>query len=402
MNRPLKALVVVDEAVHARPVEAALREIPQLEVLGVAEASAGNASTQSHEDVLIVACEDGLNSGLEVIRHAVAERSDRPVVVLRMKGFRRRLRGDVEPNSFMQQVFEAGADDVASLDQGTDQLLETISKAVARKRVTSAATEAKLASVICVVGPKGGTGKTITTCNLALSLAETGARVVVIDLDLHFGDVALGLRLSPERTIYDLARAGGALDADKVSGFLLAHSSGVRVLLAPVRPDQAGAITSDFVKEIVGILRETCDHVVVDTPAGFPPEVISAIDSSTDICMVGMLDAFSLKDTKIGLETLELLEYDPERIRLVLNRADTRLGLTGDDAAEILGRRADVLVPSERHIPRSVNEGTPIVVSQKRLPASRAFRQLAALYSEPPSLTSSNGKGGILRSARRS
>jgi Flp pilus assembly CpaE family ATPase len=403
MNKSLKALVVLDEGIQQKPIDAALREIPQLEVLGFVEASGKNAPTQSHEDVLIVACEDNLNAGLEVIRHAVSERPDRPVVVLRTKGFRRRLRGETEANSFMQHVFEAGADDVATLDEGPNQLLETIRKAVARKRAASAATEAKLASVICVLGPKGGTGKTITTCNLAVALAETGARAVVVDLDLHFGDVALGLRLPPERTIYDLVRAGGALDAEKVSGFLLAHTSGLRVLLAPVRPDQAGAVTTEFVGQVVGILREIFDYVVVDTPAGFPPEVIAAIDSSTDVCMVGMLDAFSLKDTKIGLETLELLEYDSKRIRVVLNRADSRLGLTGSDATEILGRQPDILVPSERHIPRSVNEGTPIVISQKRLPAARAFRQLAAIYSEPASVTNSNGGGGgLLRSARRS
>ena len=114
-----------------------------------------------------------------------------------------------------------------------------------------------------------------------------------------------------------------------------------------------------------------------------------------------MLDGFSLKDTKIGLETLELMDYDPSRIRIVLNRADSRLGLTGDDATEILGRKPDVLVPSERQIPRSINDGAPIVLAQKRLPAARAFRQLAALYSQSASAVSSNGDGGHHRSARR-
>jgi pilus assembly protein CpaE len=86
----------------------------------------------------------------------------------------------------------------------------------------------------------------------------------------------------------------------------------------------------------------------------------------------------------------------------VLNRADSRLGLTGDDATEILGRKPDVLVPSERQIPRSINEGAPIVLAQKRLPAARAFRQLAALYSQSAVAVSSNGDGGHHRLARRS
>jgi pilus assembly protein CpaE len=396
MTRPLKALVVLDEGAQSRMFDAVLQAIPELEVLGFVEASKRNSSGGTTEDVLIVACSETLNAGLEVIKRAAEERSDRPVVVLRKTGFLSRLRGDDE-SSFMQQVFEAGADDVASLEQGADQLLEIFRKAVARKR----AAEPRLASVIPVIGPKGGTGKTITTCNLAVALAETDAKTVVVDLDLHFGDIALGLRLTPEKTMYDLVRAGGTLDLEKVSGFLTAHSSGVRVLLAPVRPDQAGAITTEFMTEVFGLLREAYDYVVVDTPAGFPPEVITAVDNSTDLCMVGMLDAFSLKDTKIGLETLELMDYEPSRIRIVLNRADSRLGLTADDAAEILGRKPDVLVPSERHIPRSINAGAPIVVAHKKLPAARAFRQLAALYSQPAVAVSSNGKGGHLRSARR-
>jgi pilus assembly protein CpaE len=96
--------------------------------------------------------------------------------------------------------------------------------------------------------------------------------------------------------------------------------------------------------------------------------------------MVGMLDALSLKNTKLGLETLELMGYDRERIQLVLNRADTRVGITPDDVVRIVGRKPDVLVPSDRDIPRSVNEGTPIVLAKKRSEAARAFRSLAQAY----------------------
>ncbi len=392
MTKSLRALVVLDEGVHRRQVEGDLKAIPDLEVIGFADA--GQTPAYSGEDVLLlVSSESPKPAGMEAIKRASEERADRPVVVLCRQGFRGRLRGG-DRSTFMDEVFKAGADDVGGFEQRAEELLETLQKAVARRRASVSAGP-RLASVIPVIGPKGGTGKTITACNLAVALAETDAKTVVVDLDLHFGDVALGLRLSPEKTMYDLARAGGTLDLEKVTGFLVAHSSGVRVLLAPVRPDQAGAITMDFVSEVFALLREAYDYIVVDTSAGFPPEVITAVDNSTALCVVGMLDAFSLKDTKIGLETLELMDYDPSRIRVVLNRADSRLGLTGEDAAEILGRKPDVLVPSERHIPRSINEGMPIVLSQKRLPAARAFRQLAALYSQPAVTASSNGGGGL-------
>jgi pilus assembly protein CpaE len=99
--------------------------------------------------------------------------------------------------------------------------------------------------------------------------------------------------------------------------------------------------------------------------------------------MVGMLDSLSLKNTKLGLETLELMGYDKERVRMILNRADSSVGITLDDVVTIVGRKPDVLVPSDRDIARSINTSAPIVTGQPRSEAARAFRALAATYEEP-------------------
>jgi len=144
----------------------------------------------------------------------------------------------------------------------------------------------------------------------------------------------LGLR--PDKTIYDLARSSGSLDSEKLDAYLMKHASGARILLAPTRPDQASVVTVDFLRDVFTTLRTMSDYVIVDTPPGFTPEVIAAIDTSSHVCMVGMLDALSLKNTKLGLETLELMAYNPERIALVLNRADTRVGITGEDVEAII------------------------------------------------------------------
>jgi pilus assembly protein CpaE len=224
-----------------------------------------------------------------------------------------------------------------------------------------------------------------------VSLAERQYKVAVVDLDLQFGDVGLALGLVPEKTVYDLAKSGGSLDADKIDAYLSTHSSGVRVLMGPTRPDHAGVVSSEFLREVYAMLRSTHDYVIVDTPPGFTPEVIASIDSSSHICMVGMLDSLSLKNTKLGLETLELMGYDRDRTRVVLNRADTRVGITRDDVVAIIGREPDVFVPSDRDIPRSINEGTPIVVSKDRSEAARAFNSLASLYDMRSDNGSSNG-----------
>src|SRR5204863_9433086 len=133
----------------------------------------------------------------------------------------------------------------------------------------------------------------------------------------QFGAVGLALGRRPDKTIYDLVRSGGALDADKLEAHLVMHSWGLRVLPAPTRPDQASAVTVDFLRDVFTNLRSMCDYVLVDTPPGFTPEVIAAIDASSDVCIVGMLDSLSLKNTKLGLETLELMGYDQSRISLL-------------------------------------------------------------------------------------
>src|SRR6185437_16120697 len=126
------------------------------------------------------------------------------------------------------------------------------------------------------------------------------------------------------------------------------------------------------------------DVVVVDTPPGFTPEVIATIDVSTAACVVGMLDSLSLKNTKLGIETLDLMGYPNESISLVLNRADSRVGITHEDVSAIIGRSPDVFIPSDREIPRSVNEGTPIVASKERSEAAKSFQTLADRYAKAP------------------
>jgi pilus assembly protein CpaE len=332
---------------------------------------------ESDADVLVVACSDQPEAALALVGWWAGQRPERPVVVL----------CHTSPNGFVGQAFSAGADDLIVVERGREvspevsrELVFALQKALAR-RSTPAENGTNVGAMICVLGPKGGIGKTVTCCNLGISLVEMGKRVVLVDLDLQFGDLALSLGLTPQNTVHDLAMAGGSLDAGKVESYLATHSSGMRVLMAPTRPDQAGSIKIEFLRDVFAVLRGTYDYVIVDTPPGFTPEVIASIDASSQICMVGMLDALSLKNTKLGLETLELMGYEMQHVRLVLNRADSSVGITHNDVLSILGRPPDVLVPSHRDVTRSVNEGTPIVLSHKRAEAAKAFHALAQIYA---------------------
>jgi pilus assembly protein CpaE len=374
MTERIHALVAVDAGLEGHSIQSVLPDGNGIEVVGIINGLDESWRTlqETATDLLIVACEGYSDKALYFIDAAVKQQPERPVVVLTTGS----------PNGFVRRVFESGADDIVTLPEAPERIAFALEKAVARRRGAAVASGIALAPMICVLGPKGGTGKTLVSSNLAVALAAGGGQAVLVDLDLQFGDIGLALGLRPDKTIYDLARSGGSLDAEKLDAYLVRHSSGLKVLLAPTRPDQASAVTVDFLRDVFTTLRSMADYVVVDTPPGFTPEVIAAIDASSHVCVVGMLDSLSLKNTKLGLETLELMGYDTGRISLVLNRADTRVGITHEDVEAIIGRAPDVLVPSDRQIPISVNDGVPIVARDERSEPARAFRKLAEEYIE--------------------
>jgi pilus assembly protein CpaE len=372
-----KVFLVLEDGLDPKPIEEAFprgtriqpARLPDNEHVPLPLGDAADA------ELVVVACATAPDRAIELIEAARSDLKSRPPVIVLYAG---------SPNGFMERAFEAGADDLITLPQSREQLAFALEKALVRRR---GANPAQFGTMIAVLGPKGGTGKTLTACNLAEALAGAGASPVIVDLDLQFGDVGLALGLKPERTIYDLAVAGGSLDGEKVDSFLARHESGLSALLAPTRPDQAASVSPSFLRMIFDLLRSRHDFVIVDTPPSFNPEVIAAIDCASDLCIVGMLDALSLKDTKIGLETLAQMGFDLHDVTLVLNRADTSVGIAMSDVERLLGRRPEVLIPSDRAIPTAITEGRTIVSADPQASAARAFTALARTDLQP-----SNGR----------
>jgi pilus assembly protein CpaE len=372
-EHPIRALVSLDNGIEEAAVRAALPQDPAIQIVGFLRGAEESWATlqDTPTDLFVIACSGYSERALSLIGGTAREHPGLPVVVLSQSS----------PDGFLNRLFEVGADDVVRLPESPERVRFALEKVVARRRAAGFASgETSQGSMICVLGPKGGTGKTVTTANLGAALASAGKRVAVIDLDLQFGDVALCMGVRPETTIYDLATSPGSLDADKLDAYLVPHESGARVLIAPTRPDQAGVITVEFLRQVYAILRATNDFVVVDSAPGFTPEVISAIDASTHACVLGMLDTLSLKNSRLGLETLELMGYESGRIVLVLNRADSRVGISDDDVMRIVGRRPEIRVPSDVEITRSVNDGRPIVLSKPKSEAAQSFRRLAEAF----------------------
>lgn len=376
MSSAISVLVTLDREVDRGLIETLVSRDSSLFALDYLELDGPSSSGLGVGDALIVAVADYTREAREYVAKAHSQHPQRPIILLCPPG----------TSGPVGEVFANGVDDIVAMPtngvvdhDSARELAFTIEKALMRNRGTTAPKSMTVRNVICVLGLKGGSGKTLSSVNLAVALAQAGRSVALMDLDLQFGDVALAMGLTPMRTIYDLVRSGGSLDAGKLEDFLMEHSSGARALLAPVRPDQAAMITVPFLQEVQRLLGDMFEFVVIDTPPSFAPEVISAVDSSNDVLVVAMRDTLALKNTKLGLETLERMDYDRRRVKILLNRANTNVGIEREDVLAILGRDVDTLIPSHRDITRSINQGEPIAL-QRTTEAAKAYRALAQSY----------------------
>jgi pilus assembly protein CpaE len=238
-----------------------------------------------------------------------------------------------------------------------------------------------------VFSPKGGTGKTVTATNLGTSLAKHwGKRALLLDLDLQFGDAAIMLGIEPSKTIYDLVVAPGELDSEKLAGYITKHTSGVDVLPAPLRPEDAELVTESKLARLLEVARESYDQIVVDTSPFFHGPMLATLDRTDELLMICGLDVPTLKNVRLSLQTLELLSFPTSRIRFVLNRANSKVGMKKKEVEGALDITIGFEVPSDRAVPLGVNRGTPPVVGDAGSDYAKAIRAIAKslLVKEQP------------------
>jgi pilus assembly protein CpaE len=237
--------------------------------------------------------------------------------------------------------------------------------------------------VITVASTKGGSGKSVVATNLAVTLARSTTRpVVLVDADLQFGDVAVMMRLTAAHTLVDAVSAQGRLDAQFLQSLLARHEpSGLLILPAPLEPSFAERVSGEDMVRIVEILQSFCEYVVVDTPAQFNDVVLALIEHSDNILIVAGMDIPNIKNTKLGLQTLRMLGVPEERLLLLLNRANARVQLEVSEVERTLGTKAAGLIPSDIIVPQTVNKGVPVVLDAPRSEVARAFTNIASLFS---------------------
>jgi len=297
--------------------------------------------------------------------------------------------------TLLQQALRSGVKDVLAGPADDAQIQEAIERIITSLRASGAlpgsirgsesddGTDGEAGQVITVFSTKGGAGKSVIATNLGVSLAQRSDRpVCLIDADLQFGDIAVMLKLSPQHTIVDAVSSLDRLDASLLQSLLVTHeSSGLLILPAPLEPAFADQIGAAEMIQIIDVLRSFCSHVIVDTPAYFNDVVLGMIEISDDVLLVAGMDIPNIKNVKIGLQTLRLLNTPMEKLRLILNRANSKVKLDVNEVERTLQVSADVLIPSDIVVPQSVNRGVPVVESSPRAGVAKALEQLADLFA---------------------
>jgi Flp pilus assembly CpaE family ATPase len=276
----------------------------------------------------------------------------------------------------VREVVSTG--DAAALAAACERSRELSGHVRAEVRADDELVPTQQGKVITVFSAKGGCGKTTVAINLAAALAAGGTpRVCVVDLDLAFGDVAICVQLDPVRTISDALTMAGHLDTTGAAQLLTSYRPGLDMLLAPVTPGDAEKVPAALVGELLAVLRGMFDFVVVDTPAQFSEHVLTAMDVSDHLVLLTTPDTPALKNLRITLDMLDLLSYSSDIRSVVLNRSDSKVGLSSDDVERVVRSPISAQVPSSRAVPISINKGTPIVIATPAHPVSQAITRLA-------------------------
>jgi pilus assembly protein CpaE len=360
-----------------------------LRVLLTGPAANGLAATLEQEPGIAVILPDvvggaSLPSTADVALHVV-ESSSAPEIADEVRRVRELVDAPLilaaygEPNGIVETGLAVGAADVVALPQQTETLLFAIRKAALAAAGTASG------KVVTVFSPKGGSGKTVIATNLALATARSGLRTLLVDLDLQFGDSALTLAVTPRATIADLAASAGSIDAEKLAAFVSSDSnSGLAVLPAPRRPEEADVVGHPELAAVLEAARNAYEAVVIDTGPLFDAPMLAALDQTDRLLLVCNPEVTSLKNVRIGLETIDRLGFERDRVSLVANRVGAPGALDRSDIEHALDATIAYDLPDDPAVPAAVNRALPIVLANERSKFSRALAELASdVFKQP-------------------
>lgn len=296
------------------------------------------------------------------------------------------------------RAMHSGIRDVVTAEIGVNDLRVLLERSclasASRRRGMAAAPESsqERGRVIAVMSPKGGVGKTTVATNLAIGLGKVAPMgVVIVDLDLQFGDVASGLLLEPEHSITDAVHGTASQDSMVLKAFLTVHPAGIYALCAPRTPAESDYITADHVSRLLNQLANEFKYVVVDTAPGLGEHCLATLEQATDGVWVCGMDVPSIRGLHKCFSVLRELQLLPQGRHTVLNFADRKSGISVQDVEATIGVPVDAVIPRSRTLPFSTNRGVPVLQSTTREAASKGLKKLVDRF-DPEFVTSTQRK----------
>jgi pilus assembly protein CpaE len=258
--------------------------------------------------------------------------------------------------------------DVIELDRAIERL---------RKTVLPASSSARRGRVFTVFPAKGGAGGSSVATNLALSLRSESAEVALVDFNLHVGDLALMLDMTPRHT-FATAISDEAIDESKIRGMMSQHASGLQLLTISDRPEEANIVQSAHVPELLGHLTTMFDYVVVDLGRHIDDRSIQLFDLSDAILLVSTQDVPGIRNARRYADLLGRLEVPRERIRLIVNRHHQKSRVSNRDVETTVGIEVFWSLPNDfRSMSAAIDSGNPIVLDAPKAKLARSFFELA-------------------------
>lgn len=388
-------VVIVDDIAETREnIRKLLQFEPDVEVVGIARTGreAIDIAKDVKPDVLLMDINmpdmDGI-AATEIIRKSVPFTQ---IVILSIQN---------DPN-YMRRAMLAGARDFLTKPPTIDEL----NSAIRRAGVNARDERAKMPQispsqgtrvgvthplgltgnqgrVITFYSPKGGSGCTTLATNLAVCLSNEDTSVVIVDANLQFGDVAVFLNEQGKFSILDLTPRADELDPEIISNVTIKHAqSGIRILAAPMKPEQGDMVTADQFAKVVQYLREVYSYVIIDTTSSLTNITASAIDNSDLLILLTTQDIPSIKNSRLFLDEIDALGFDRKRVVFVMNKFDKRVGITPEKVSENLKQEITSVIPFEERVIVSVNRGIPFLLVDKSRPLSRAILSLAEVVRQ--------------------